>query len=122
MENRAYTGEDSMAIRPWNASNASAAALLKYFQRLHLTGQKFWFHAAVIRVQQRTSVNPKDFYENTQAGPKAGLGRAAGPARQAEAVPAAGFIRACLHLNPEERSLARDLLAHPWLEKAFMSC
>ena len=41
---------------------------------------------------------------------------------EAEVVPAAEFIRACLHLNPEERSSARDLMAHPWLKKAFMSC
>ncbi|KAH0826202.1 hypothetical protein J3R83DRAFT_5642 [Lanmaoa asiatica] len=32
---------------------------------------------------------------------------------EAEVVPAARFIRACLHLNPEERSSATDLEAHP---------
>ena len=37
---------------------------------------------------------------------------------QAEVFPAAEFIRACLHLNPEERSSAADLDAHPWLENA----
>ena len=41
---------------------------------------------------------------------------------EAGVVPAAEFIRACLHLNPEERSSARDLMAHPWLAKAFMCC
>lgn len=39
-----------------------------------------------------------------------------------EATPAAEFIRACLHLNPNERSSATDLVAHPWLKKAFMCC
>ena len=41
---------------------------------------------------------------------------------ETEVAPAATFIRACLRLNPEERSSARDLLAHPWLENAFMCC
>jgi len=37
---------------------------------------------------------------------------------EAEVFPAAGFIRACLRLNPEERSSAADLDAHPWLANA----
>ncbi|KDR77477.1 hypothetical protein GALMADRAFT_65792 [Galerina marginata CBS 339.88] len=41
---------------------------------------------------------------------------------EAEVIPAANFIRACLHLNPEERSSASDLEAHPWLETAYMCC
>jgi len=39
---------------------------------------------------------------------------------EAEAVPAAAFIRACLRLNPAERSSASDLETHAWLEMAFM--
>ncbi|KDR77473.1 hypothetical protein GALMADRAFT_65701 [Galerina marginata CBS 339.88] len=41
---------------------------------------------------------------------------------EAEVIPAANFIRACLHLNPKERSSASDLEAHPWLETAYMCC
>lgn len=41
---------------------------------------------------------------------------------EAEAAPAAAFIRSCLHLNPEERASASDLEVHPWLERAFMCC
>jgi serine/threonine-protein kinase SRPK3 len=41
---------------------------------------------------------------------------------EAEVIPAANFLRACLHLNPEERSSASDLEAHPWLETAYMCC
>jgi serine/threonine-protein kinase SRPK3 len=41
---------------------------------------------------------------------------------EADAAHAAAFIRACLHLNPEERSTALDLLHHPWLETAYMCC
>jgi serine/threonine-protein kinase SRPK3 len=41
---------------------------------------------------------------------------------EADAAHAAAFIRACLHLNPEERSTAVDLLHHPWLEMAYMCC
>jgi serine/threonine-protein kinase SRPK3 len=41
---------------------------------------------------------------------------------EAEAASAADFIRACLHLDPEERSSASDLLDHPWLEMADMCC
>lgn len=33
---------------------------------------------------------------------------------------AAAFIRACLRLNPAERSSASDLETHAWLEMAFM--
>lgn len=29
--------------------------------------------------------------------------------------PAAEFIAACLHLDPSQRPLARDLVRHPWL-------
>jgi serine/threonine protein kinase len=39
-----------------------------------------------------------------------------------EATSAAAFISVCLHLDPEERSSASDLLDHPWLEMAHMSC
>jgi serine/threonine-protein kinase SRPK3 len=39
---------------------------------------------------------------------------------EAEVIPAANFIRACLHLNPEERSPASDLELHPWLETAVL--
>jgi serine/threonine-protein kinase SRPK3 len=39
---------------------------------------------------------------------------------EAEVPSAVEFIRACLHLDPEERSSAADLDAHPWLEKAYM--
>jgi serine/threonine-protein kinase SRPK3 len=39
-----------------------------------------------------------------------------------EATSAAAFIGVCLHLDPEERSSASDLLDHPWLEMAHMSC
>ena len=35
---------------------------------------------------------------------------------------AAEFIRACLHLNPNERFSAADLEDHRWLDPAFMSC
>ena len=35
------------------------------------------------------------------------------------AAAAARFIRACLHLNPQERTSANDLMAHPWLENAY---
>jgi serine/threonine-protein kinase SRPK3 len=41
---------------------------------------------------------------------------------EAEVTPAAGFIRACLRLNPQERSSAKDLMAHPWLENAYTCC
>jgi serine/threonine-protein kinase SRPK3 len=41
---------------------------------------------------------------------------------EAEALPAAAFIRACLRLNPAERSSASDLETHTWLETAFMPC
>ncbi len=41
---------------------------------------------------------------------------------EAEVTSAARFIRACLHLNPQERSSAKDLVAHPWLENAYMCC
>jgi serine/threonine-protein kinase SRPK3 len=41
---------------------------------------------------------------------------------EADAAHAAAFIRACLHLNPEERSTAVDLLHHPWLETAYICC
>ena len=41
---------------------------------------------------------------------------------EGEIAPAAEFIRACLHLNPdsEERPSTADLDAHLWLENAFM--
>jgi len=38
----------------------------------------------------------------------------------ADVAHAGAFIRACLHLNPEERSTAVNLLHHPWLETAYM--
>ena len=41
---------------------------------------------------------------------------------EADATPAAAFIRSCLHLNPEERPTAEDLLDHSWLETAYMCC
>lgn len=41
---------------------------------------------------------------------------------EAEALPAAAFVRACLRLNPAERSSASDLESHTWLETAFMPC
>lgn len=41
---------------------------------------------------------------------------------EADAAHAAAFIRACLHLNPEERFTAVDLLRHPWLETAYICC
>ncbi|KAF8902208.1 kinase-like protein [Gymnopilus junonius] len=41
---------------------------------------------------------------------------------ESEVGPAASFIRACLHLNPEERSSARELEIHPWLANAYMCC
>jgi len=39
-----------------------------------------------------------------------------------EAASAAAFIRACLHLDSEERSSASDLLNHPWLEMTYICC
>jgi len=39
-----------------------------------------------------------------------------------EVTDAAEFMRACLHLNPNERFSAADLEDHPWLEQASMSC
>ncbi|OJA19610.1 hypothetical protein AZE42_13233 [Rhizopogon vesiculosus] len=39
-----------------------------------------------------------------------------------EAASAAAFIRACLHLDSEERSSASDLRDHPWLEMAYICC
>lgn len=41
---------------------------------------------------------------------------------EAEATGAASFIRACLRLNPEDRSSADDLETHEWLENAFTCC
>jgi serine/threonine-protein kinase SRPK3 len=41
---------------------------------------------------------------------------------EAEVIPAANFLCACLHLNPEERSFTSDLEAHTWLETAYMCC
>lgn len=40
----------------------------------------------------------------------------------AEIGPAAEFIRACLHLNPQERPSAATLRNHSWLKKAFVPC
>jgi len=37
---------------------------------------------------------------------------------KADAAPAAAFMRACLRLNPDERSTTKDLLDHPWLKRA----
>jgi serine/threonine-protein kinase SRPK3 len=37
---------------------------------------------------------------------------------EAEVAPAAEFIRACLHLDLNDRSSAAHLAAHPWLKKA----
>jgi len=41
---------------------------------------------------------------------------------EAEITVAAAFIRACLRLNPEDRSSADDLETHVWLENAFTCC
>lgn len=41
---------------------------------------------------------------------------------EAEVAAAARFIRDCLRLNPQERASAKDLIAHPWLENAYMCC
>jgi len=37
---------------------------------------------------------------------------------EGDAAPAAAFIRTCLRLNPEQRSTAKDLLNHSWLNRA----
>ncbi|KAG1852680.1 kinase-like protein [Suillus subluteus] len=41
---------------------------------------------------------------------------------EAEAAAAAAFIHACLHLDPEERFSASDLLHHPWMRSAYTCC
>lgn len=41
---------------------------------------------------------------------------------EAEVTPAAKLICACLHLNLQEHSSAKDLIVHPWLENAYMCC
>jgi len=41
---------------------------------------------------------------------------------EADATAAGSFVRACLHLDPDERPSASDLCGHPWLENAYMCC
>ena len=41
---------------------------------------------------------------------------------EAHAVPAASFIRACLHLDPDERPSARDLIPHKWVYSGYICC
>ena len=41
---------------------------------------------------------------------------------EAEVLPAASFMLACLRLDPNERATARDLGLHAWLESAFVCC
>jgi len=39
--------------------------------------------------------------------------------QEADAVTAGGFIRACLHLDPDERASVGQLVEHPWMDMCY---
>ena len=41
---------------------------------------------------------------------------------EAEVAPAAIFLSDCLHLNPQERTSAEELMGRPWLKNAYVCC